>query len=331
MVILHYDHPIPSAEYLVIAGEAFVVPPNPPANPQMLNANPTTAHITEANRQHIKLKHTFRIYHAVNKALQNQILEAVPKIYVRSLRNIVPGYSNVTSHQLLKHLWDKYGTITQSELDNNELRMALPWNPPTPIESVFRQLEDSINFASAGHENLALNHVVQSGYKTSTKPVFLKSPAVNGATNQEPTVTWPLFQDHFRAADTDRLDNSTTGLSGYHGANHIKDNHTIHDNTSSTMASIQATIAAKDAQIERLMAAMSVTTKDQGSVFSAITTGIPRTPSPTAVETSYCWTHSHSKNLRHNSKTCNYKATDHQEAATAANTMGGSTRHWGRN
>jgi hypothetical protein len=50
---------------------------------------------------------------------------------------------------------------------------------------------------------------------------------------------------------------------------------------------------------------------------------------PTSATTprSYCWTHGFSKNLNHSSMTCIKKDMDHEEEATAANKMGGSTRH----
>jgi hypothetical protein len=50
---------------------------------------------------------------------------------------------------------------------------------------------------------------------------------------------------------------------------------------------------------------------------------------PTSATTprSYCWTHGFSKNLSHTSMTCIKKHDDHQDEATAANKMGGSSRH----
>ena len=36
----------------------------------------------------------------------------------------------------------------------------------------------------------------------------------------------------------------------------------------------------------------------------------------------YCWTHGHRVSQTHTSETCGTKALGHQDAATAANTMG---------
>ena len=40
----------------------------------------------------------------------------------------------------------------------------------------------------------------------------------------------------------------------------------------------------------------------------------------------HCWTHGHKVSHAHNSSTCRNKAPGHQDQATRANTMGGSTK-----
>lgn len=50
--------------------------------------------------------------------------------------------------------------------------------------------------------------------------------------------------------------------------------------------------------------------------------------SSTPTTTSYCHTHGSSKNLAHTSQTCRNKGPDHQDTATFANKMGGSTKVW---
>jgi hypothetical protein len=61
-------------------------------------------------------KQVFKTYHKVDQALCNQIIAAVPDIYIRALKLATTGFRNVTSLQLLMHLWSNYGTITQKEL-----------------------------------------------------------------------------------------------------------------------------------------------------------------------------------------------------------------------
>jgi len=211
--------------------------------------------------------------------------------------------------------------------------MNLPWNPPTPIETLFKQLTDGFDFTRTGQEELALNQVLRMGYNNIHHTDFFSVACREWCQTDPAYRTMDNFQDHFCAADTDHIDNSTTGESGYHGpfANH-SDHHQANDDAIIASIHTQATIDAKDAQIERLLAAMQAmntlapaNVPDQASVYSAITTGTTDTAT-----TTYCWTHGHSKNLQHDSKTCNNKGEGHKDTVTATNTQDGSTCHWGR-
>ena len=208
----HLALTISDEDYLYEASVPYDKPPNPPVTP-FLPATPTAPQISDAHRQHIAAKQLFQTYHAVDKALRNQILEAVPDVYVRALRHTVTGYGNVTSLKLLTYLWNKYGQITQAELDANETRMNLPWNPPTPIETLFKQLEDGLDFARAGQEDLALNQVLRMGYNNIHRTGFFSVACREWRQTDPAFRTMDDFQDHFRAADTDRIDNSNTGES----------------------------------------------------------------------------------------------------------------------
>ena len=42
----------------------------------------------------------------------------------------------------MTHIWTNYGSIEVSNLTTNEEEMKAPWNPPTPIEDLFKQLRE---------------------------------------------------------------------------------------------------------------------------------------------------------------------------------------------
>ena len=92
----------------------------------------------------------FRTYDELDKDLKTQVIEATPLCYIDALSHDTLGFANVTCLDLLTHLWSTYGTITQAELDENEVRMKTPWSPPTPVETLFTQLTKARAFATAG-------------------------------------------------------------------------------------------------------------------------------------------------------------------------------------
>ena len=116
----HLALTIPIDEYLALTNNVpFVTPINPagqPVHPAQVTGN----QITEINRQHLEQKQVFHTYHEVDQALRNQIIAAVPDVYIWALKHTTTGFGNVTSLQLLSHLWSNYGVITQKELDDNQ-------------------------------------------------------------------------------------------------------------------------------------------------------------------------------------------------------------------
>jgi len=96
----HLALTISAEDYLYEAGVSYEKPPNPPEQP-ILPATPTVPQISDAHRKNTAAKQLFQTYHAVDKALRNQISEAVPDVYIHALRHTVTGYGNVTSLCLL--------------------------------------------------------------------------------------------------------------------------------------------------------------------------------------------------------------------------------------
>ena len=111
------------------------------------------------------------MYHSVNIALRNQLIASVPDVYIRSLKHATTGYGNIKALAILTHLFSTYGKIDSTEIDANLARMRQPWNPSSPIEQLYLQLQDGPNFAQAAGEvvedsqlwRMAFNNVNATG------------------------------------------------------------------------------------------------------------------------------------------------------------------------
>jgi hypothetical protein len=79
--------------YADISDVPFVIPVTPPANPP---PGATQPQITKNNRIHQRDANIYNLYVAVNNALRQQLLDAVPRIYVRALAHPMFAFSNVT-------------------------------------------------------------------------------------------------------------------------------------------------------------------------------------------------------------------------------------------
>ena len=278
--------------YLLISGNVPFLPPvNGPINP-IHPTNATAAQISEINRIFYDDQTTFRTYQETDKALRNQMLLAIPADYLRELADPELGLGSVSCLQILNHLWATWGKITQIELDANALRMAAPWNPPTPIDKLFTQLDDGVRFATAGNDTPSPPTVIRLGYNIIQDTGLFEVPCRDWRAKPEADKTLATFILHFRAADQDRRLTTTAQSAGYHGAN-----------------------AAQESRPR------TVTPPPPDS--AATTKRVPRVDNRR--RSSYCWTHGHLKNPKHTSLTCHFKAANHRDDATATNMLGGST------
>ena len=288
-------------DYALLSAIPFLPPNNPP--PILEHPAGLTAHqIAELNRIHTTACSVFRTYNEVDKALRTQIIDAVADHYIEDLYDPTLGYGNVSSLALLTHLWTNHGKITQDELDANQLRMQAPWNPPTPIEALFTQLNVGIRFATAGNDAPSEASVIRIGYNIINATGLFDVACREWRAKQDDAKTLPLFRRHFRDADQDRRHSTTTAANaGYHGAN-----------------------AATS-----LPSAPSAPTEPHHPPGSA--TATPSAPATTLrgpdlrPNTSYCWSHGFLKNQKHNSLTCKFKKDGHQNAATGTNQLGGAS------
>jgi hypothetical protein len=119
---------------------------NPPSVPAHAAAA-TATQIAKDNRAHAHQRQEFNHYRDVDKTLRNQLIVAMPMIYIVALCNPVIAFGNKTTLKLLSHLHDIHGGITEAKLDRNTGTIKAQWQPPKAIEVLFLQIEDGVAFA----------------------------------------------------------------------------------------------------------------------------------------------------------------------------------------
>lgn len=149
----HLGMLMPPAEYVLIStgGTAYGIPVKPPA-PAYAGAAAVIAAMQEGYRREME---TYQEYRDLSNQIRKLILDAVPADYLSELAHPKMGYSNVTPSQMLEHLVTTYGGITAMDLRENMERIKAPWNPDTPIESVFTNGTFCRNFADEGTDPIS--------------------------------------------------------------------------------------------------------------------------------------------------------------------------------
>lgn len=308
----HLALTISAADYLVLAGVAFIPPVAPPIAP-VVPPGATGLVINEANRQHLEDQRLFQRYHDVDKALLRQVIAACPASYIDFLSDPTLGFAQVTCLQMLTHLKTNYGRITLAEKEANQLRMAAPWSPPTSIEILFQQLLDGQRLAAAGGEPITNTQVARLGYSIIFNTGLFTEACREWRLKPDAEQTFAILQTHFRRMDLDRLETTTTGTAGYHGANSI-------------IQQPHAPVPPTTEEVSLMMAELHLLRAQAHQANNvAPPSYAPRQPPQ---QLSYCWSHGTSRNTSHTSATCRNKQPGHQDTATLSNPMGGSTFVW---
>jgi hypothetical protein len=84
------------------------------------------------------------------------------------------GLASVATRALIVHLMTSYSQITPTELAVNDIRYCAAYDPSQPIELLFGQIGDAIDYAGAGGSPYSAAQVVTNAYalvlNTGTMP-----------------------------------------------------------------------------------------------------------------------------------------------------------------
>jgi hypothetical protein len=335
------------AVYLTLSGVAFVAPINPGYQP-VIPGGATAALIAETVRQHTEDRRVWLEYVNVGKALKQQLLSAVDELYVRSLKNRITGFANVTVWQMLQHLLVTYGRVKPHDLMLNDQCMHAPYSIDQPLEVLIAQVEDAVAYAVAGNQGYTNMQIVNLAYSlilaTGQFEVACREWRLLPIANR----TWPNWKVHFAAAYNDLRESAVTSkAAGFHGANVATAEYitstaeALHNLATATVADREAVanlavsnatltqqLAARDARIKELENQLKVIRNNNYSATprsTGITSGTGTRPLFITSNDNYCWSHGYQVGKAHTSETCTKPREGHQRGATLANIMGGST------
>jgi hypothetical protein len=296
----------------------------PPTNTSTVpahTADDTAAQIDEDNTAHAHQHHDFNHYHNAEKTLHNQLIAAVPTIYIAALHDPVITFGNTTSLELLTHLHDTYGGITEAYLDRNTDTINAQWRPPTSIEVLFMHIEDGVTFAMAGDNPKSVPVILQMAYNNVAKTGRFDMTCHECRNMPPADKSWEVFNTHFKTADKELRFRATTGSSGCHGAAHM----TTNAGTSLSAVMQAKLLAAEDALAVALAHHNIIPTTSITTAASNVFVMTPTTAAPSASSARrYCCTHTVTLNLRHNSATRHDKRNGHRDEATEVNKLGRS-------
>ena len=85
-------------------------------------------------------------------------------MYLRTLAHQITGFTNVSTRQMLVHLYTSYGRLSPADLKENDNRMRTQYDHQQPIETLFDHIEDAVNLAAAGEAPYSNAQIVSIAY-----------------------------------------------------------------------------------------------------------------------------------------------------------------------
>jgi hypothetical protein len=318
------------------------VVPLPPGPVPIYPAGATMYQKDEIKRDHIKRDVMHYTYQTVGKLASQMALDAIHVNYKSAFFTKELGYRGNFA-DIVATLLGSYGNKTSQELKANTLTMAKPWDPITPIQSLFVRIDEGHRFDPTILAAPLVRQVVDiicvnPGFETAYKEW-------NGKHDADKTMT--NLKIHFGAADDTlrqlKLLHTPQAPATYPGSAHsatITPPVTAASNLETKLDKLLTLMAAPGGATNTIAAAARSGRRQDasaGTESAGTRTPLITNPSggraPTAEEAdimSYCWSHGYCTKQAgkpdHTGDTCKRHRAGHQSTATAANKMGGETR-----
>jgi hypothetical protein len=324
--------------YATVSAVPWMDPPNPGPLP-IIPAAATQIAIRALERQHEESLRMWRTYTTVQDAIKAQIVQAINPIWIETLNNRYTGYAGVTMRDLLNHLYDRYGAITAHDLEENDKHFRHEYDPSQPIETLYKQLDDAMLYADAGHQAYTAIQITNNAYNLVARTGLFKRACRDWRARDPADKTWPNFKIAFTLAWLENQEDEliTTQGQGYHSANHVHAANTWANDTADAFANLASATAADRSTISSLVATTQDLTTQlaaKDTVIADLRRQLKARPAPTRAEQggnipdnkNYCWTHGWVVANDHTSASCTRQRQGHKTAATRADTMGGNDR-----
>lgn len=193
----------------------WVNPEHPGATP-VIPPTATGPQITEINRQFKANLNEYMVYKSCEGTLRKLIVQAVPDAFLNDKKHKLFGYANVTPKVLLDHLLEAYGTITADDLQANDDRLNAPWSPTQPIEDLWAQIKDCMDFAE-GHDAISDKMAVRAVIKNLENSGVFTDALNDWYKKDDANQTFANLKKDFNKADKKR-NKDTTAKHGYANA-----------------------------------------------------------------------------------------------------------------
>ena len=320
------------AVYANLSAAPFVPPTNPGPTP-IIPAGAQGPQIANIRTEFLEATELFRHYSTTDKALKQLLVGAVDEMFIRRLQTKYLGYLNVSTRQLLDHLYAQYARISSADLQDNDVTFKQAYDPNLPIETLFDQIENGIDFAAAGLSPYTPEQITNNAFQLMHATGMFVEDCKLWKRRNVADKTWDQFKTAFSESHREFWDARGTTA----GSTNYQSNNAVHQQATIDAIANLATATSHDRQaVSTLTTTNSALTKELTIVNAKLVTALLANTKltaqlashlPNTIERSdarhYCWSCGYKQT--HYSSKCPVPKEGHQKGAKASDTMGGST------
>ena len=185
------------AVYATLSTTAFFLPVNPGPEPS-IPTGLTGAVIADLRYHHTKSTKIFTEYKNTDKSVHQLLLASTDKLYVQSLRHKYIGYGKTTTKSLLYHLYSTCANIFASSLQDNDKRLCAPYDSNQPFETLTDEVENAVDYASAGDTPYTPSQVVGIAFQLVFKTDLFNDDCKLWQRQPADVKNWTRFKEFFR-------------------------------------------------------------------------------------------------------------------------------------
>ena len=274
------------------------------------------------------------------------IIGAVDKMFVRYLQTKYVEYLNISTRDIINHLYSEYARISVADLQNNDVVLKTAYDPNQPIESLFDQVENALDYAAARNTPYSPAQVVATAFWILFATGMFLDDCKTWKRKTDSDKTWDSFKTYFSWAHREfRETCTTTAGSGFSATNSAESLSSYHPNAAYQQDMVKAIANLSSAtthdceSVATLTATVSTLTTDLATTNAKLIKALVETTKLTATVGKlrrttakprrsgqhYCWSCGYVSS--HSIWECPNPKDGQDKYAKSADTKGGSTRN----
>ena len=99
---------------------------------------------------------------------------------------------------MIEHLYDNYGIIATVDVEINDTKMRTEYDPALPIEVIFHQIEEAIEYATAGKRPYDPLQIISRAYLLILRIGLYPEPCKDLENKIAADKTWVNFKPNSR-------------------------------------------------------------------------------------------------------------------------------------